>query len=426
VLLLGAVLLHLREKGPWAVALAGLAFLAKESAVVAPLLFVVADLAAGGTARVRRRRAVPVVAAAVLVGLVVVRWSVLSGGAATFGQGVGLGLGPTVLLEAQPALFGHYLLRVLVPVAGTFDGQLAPSLGLAVIAVTGLAVLALLRSIGPLRPTAPPLALGVLWAVVALLPVTLMQVIFPLKILVADRFLHLAMAGPAVAIVAALGGARSLHPRAPLVLGLVAAAALLPGQQASLHPWRSDEDLWNEVLRRDPGHARALYALAESKAITEPTRAKHFYLAYLDQVPADPGAWYRLGLLEERLALAASADAGGAVARKAGLIAAAGSFHRSIVIWVDGEQEARTRGLVAARLARATVLATLGDREAAALEAQEAAALWPRTPERIRDGQKSRWDVLRAWATSIERRDVLRAMDDAEKAVAAPRKEDPL
>jgi hypothetical protein len=396
-LLLAATTAHVRRAPAALVAgFAGLAFLAKESAVAAPLLFAAADLAAGGTALLRERRRSYLAAAAGIGALVVLRAAVLAGAGTTAGQGAGMGLGGPALLLAQPALFAWYAGRVLLPSPGTFDHQVEPG---ALLGVAGAALAVLLVSWERFRlprSAAGPIRCGALWALAALAPVTILQVVFPLKILAADRFLYLALAGPALAL-GALAGARGPAVARGL---LVAAPALLFATFPASARWASDESLWGDTLARDPGHARAFYGLAAAKEVSAPAEARRLYAAYLETVKGDAGAWFRLGMTEERLALAAESlpPEQRAANRRGHLVGAAVALDRAIRLWTAGEVEGRARGLVEARLALATVLAGLGRDGEAETEAEEAFLLWAGLPEPRRTPLEPRLGVLRRWA----------------------------
>ncbi len=390
-LLLGACLAHLRGARLATASMVGLAFLAKESAVAAPLLLVAADLAAGGPARVRARIRGPAFAALGLLPLVIARWAVLSG-SAPFGQDAGLGLGPADVALAVPSMLAHYAGRVLLPSPGTFDLQVGATVGLTAGFLALAGGLIWIGRVRPLARLAGPARAGAAWALAALVPVTLLQVVFPLKILVADRFLHLALAGPALALGAAA------DRLGPWVAGWVvpAAPALLLAALPAQARWESDERLWSPVLAEVPGNARALQGLAA--ASTDPAKQAEYYAAYLERAPGDAGAWYRRGIAEEALGNSA---AGEAVARGRFLSAAHG-LGEAVRLWVEGGAiGGRARGLTAARLARACVLARLGGTRAEVADAAASAyEAWRGEPPAARARLETRVLVLRRWAAS--------------------------
>lgn len=398
VLLLAATASHLRRARPVLVAgLVGLAFLAKEAALAAPLLLAVADLAAGGWARLRERRRSYVAAAAGLGALVAVRALVLASVDAPFGQGGGIGKGPLDTLAALPAAYAWYAGRVLLPSPGTFDVQLGASALLAMAGLAGAAVLASWERVRLPAAAAAPARCAALWALAALAPVTLLQVLFPLKILVADRFLYLALAGPALAAGAV---AVSAGPRA--VRGVLAASPLLllATLPASAR-WASDEALWQDTLDRDPGHARAFYGLAHAREAAAPEEARRLYGAYTEAVPGDPGAWFRLGMTEYRLA-SESADP---PSRTGHSFEAVHALGEAVRIWLSGETEGRARGLTEARLSRAAVLATLGKDAPAEAEAVEGYRLWTAEAADRKEALRPRVESLRAWARGAKERE---------------------
>ncbi len=396
VLLLAATLAHLRRAHVLLVAApVALAFLAKEAAVAAPLLFAAADLAAGGPARVRERWRSLAATAAGLALLVGVRAAVLAGASVPFAQAPRTGIGPMDRLADVPSMFAWYAGRVLIPTPGTFDWQLTPSALLAMAAFAGAVVLASWERIGLPRAAAGPARCGALWALAALAPVTLLQVVFPLKILVADRFLYLALAGPALAAGAA---AAAFGPRAARGL-LVASPLLLCAAMPASARWASDETLWQDTLDRDPGHPRALYGLAAAREAAEPARARLLYQAYVETTPGDPGAWFRLGMVEERLGLAAT----DMPSREGHLLGAVHPLDEAIRLWLAGEAEGRSRGLLEARLARACVLAALRQRDAAADEASEALPLYRAASPAERERLRPRISILARWAAAENR-----------------------
>ncbi len=410
LLLLVAVAIHLGGRPLAAAGVCGAAFLAKESAIVAPLLLVTADLAAGGWERVRTARRGPQAAAAIVAGLVGVRLAVLGAGPA-FSQGEGLGLGPGVLALAQPAMLGHYFLRTVVPLPGAFDLQLDPTSPWPALAAAGAVGLLLAAARVPaLRSTAAPARLAAAWSVGVLLPVTLLQVAFPLKILVADRFAYLALAGPALAAGALLdrAGGRAV------AVAAAGAPLLLFSTVPALGTWRDDTALWSAVLARDPGHPRALHGMAAAQQREGRLQdADRYYRAYLAEAPGDAGAWLQAGLVEEALAerAAAAPAEGGPEERGRRLLGASASFHTAILLWLGGDPAGRERGLPAARLARACVLASLGQGDAAEDEALEGLTLWRRLPRDLRVPLEGRRAALGRWAAGTDRGGVLVALD---------------
>ncbi|MCK6479701.1 MAG: hypothetical protein L6R43_06005 [Planctomycetes bacterium] len=403
VLLLAAVLVHLRRRGgggAWTAVLCGLAFLAKESAVVAPLLLFAADLAAGGRARLRERWRTWLPSAGVLAALVAVRAAVLSLSGVPADQGEGLGLGAAGTALEIPGMFGWYAWRFLLPSPGVFDLQALPALVLLPLVLVGLldAALALRR---PEETGRRSRVRGgvLLWALAALLPVTILQVLFPLKILVADRFLYLALAGPALAAGAAAG---SLGPGAARA-AFAGSALLLLATAPARDRWASDEALWGDTLARTPGNARALHGLAHALEAKDGVRSLSLYRAAVEAEPGNAPAWFRKGLLEERTALGAEDTP-----TRTGMgLRAVESLHRAIRLWLEGEREGRERGLVEARLARAALLASLGEEAPAAVEAMAGYDLWTAAAPPERERLLPRVAALRRWARERGRTELL-------------------
>ena len=231
-----------------------LALLSKESAIVLPVLLLVVDACRGGPVRVRLLGYLPYVVAAVVY--VVLRVVVLSG--QEFGQRGGLGLGGGELVLTLPTMLAYYLRTALVPAGLTFELRIAPAFSAPGIAALGTALLlGLLLLARASRTRARPVKLSIAWFLVALLPVTVLQLVFPLKILVANRFAYPALV--AIAILTAWLSSR----RAALPLVLVALAAFVPLTWARATVWRSDRDLWASVLATDPGNSAALFGAAD-------------------------------------------------------------------------------------------------------------------------------------------------------------------
>jgi hypothetical protein len=424
VFTLAAVLVHLRQRPAWATAcLAGLGFLSKESAVAAPLLLLVADLAAGGRERVAARWRPVAATTGVLVALVAVRAAALSSAGASFGQGPGLGLGFAGTLAAIPSMLAWYGWRTLVPTAGTFDLQLGPTLLLSTAFVGGAALLAAWPRVGLPAAGAARARAAAAWALAALLPVTLLQLLFPLGILVADRFLYLGFAGPALAAAAAADSCGERRARSLLVVSVLLLLVTLPATGR----WASDETLWGDTLRRDPGHPRALHGLAFAKEASDPAGSRRLYANYLEDAPGDAGAWLRLGMTAERLALNLPPEVlrneqEARVARRGYLLEAAQALGKAIALWDGGAPEGRSRGLTEARLARACALASLGDQPTAEDEAEAAFRAWTVEPPERRKLLEPRVEILRRWARETGRKDLASVLEGKTPALpGAPR-----
>ncbi|MHC4924753.1 MAG: hypothetical protein ACYTG4_11890, partial [Planctomycetota bacterium] len=278
---------------------------------------------------------------------------------------------------------------LLLPVPGQFDLQLEPSLLLAAMFFGGVAVLAAWNRLPLPRGGAGAVRAAAGWAVAVLVPVTLFQFVFPLKILVAERFLYLAVAGPAVATALLLQRAGSRGARA----GLLVAPALLLLTVPAAAAWKSDVSLWGSVLERDPRHARAHYGLAWAKE-SQPEEALDHYRSYLELAPGDAGAWYRRGRTEERLALLERPGPG----RRGRVQQASLSYSNAVRLWDAGETEGRERGFVDAHLRYSLMLAATGQDREAMLAGAAAFVRWTKAEERQRQASTEPLLRLQAWA----------------------------
>jgi hypothetical protein len=111
-------------------------------------------------------------------------------------------------------------------------------------------------------------------------------------------------------------------------------------------------------------------------------------------------------MLEERLGLAAKDRP----SREGHLLGAVGPLGEAIRLWLAGEAEGRARGLPEARLARACVLATLGQGNAAADEASEAVPLYRQASDEERARLRPRVEILARWAERAGRADLAAAL----------------
>jgi hypothetical protein len=200
-----------RRRG--ALALGAAALLAKEGAVVWPVLGLLASLLAGRTVMESLRRAA--VPAAIVVAYVAVRHAVLD----VPGQEGGLGHG-TAGAKQITAMLGHQAWYTLFPVSTVYDWQMPwddPPAAATIAGVFALLAIAWKETRAP-----------ALWFSAALVPTLFVQAVVPLNIMVADRFLEFAL--PAAALVAA----RCVTAQR----GAAAAAALLVLSPAARSPRR--------------------------------------------------------------------------------------------------------------------------------------------------------------------------------------------
>lgn len=213
------------------------ALLAKEQAVVWPLLVPLSGLLAGRRPGEAARAAL---APAIVTGVfLLVRSALLEQPLQEGGLGQGTA-GPRELAS----MVAHQVWTVFVPARLLFDWQLpgagSPPAGAVLIALASAAALVWRRTRVP-----------ALWGLVALAPTLFVQAVVPLNILVADRFLLFAL--PVVAIAVARG---ARLPRGDVgAAGVVLCLGVL--LQAALPAWRSEERLWQRTADSVPDHARA-------------------------------------------------------------------------------------------------------------------------------------------------------------------------
>lgn len=167
----------------------------------------------------------------------------------------------------------------------------------------------------------------------------------------ADRYTYVAGVVPAVALAAALGLAvRRSGPRSRLVLGLVAAAAVLAlglGTRRELPHWRDSVSLWSRAVRLDPRSDVALYNLASALADAgDEAGAAERYRELLALVPDHVPARRNLALLEAK-----------DLERRAGSAAAAGRLDTAIDLY--GQALQRDPARLHSRASRGMALAQL-------------------------------------------------------------------
>jgi hypothetical protein len=279
-----AVLLYAGDRRVLAHAALALALLSKEHAVVVPGLWLAWDvclrperLGLGAGAPVSPARALPrallggvVPGLAVVVGFLLYRSHEVGARMAQVEGHLGGSLVAAVL--TMTAGLGWYGATILFPYGPTFDAVVdvretvldaGVLLGLLVL---GALAWALARGRGRVR-------LGVAWFLLALVPVS--NVLVPLKIPTADRFLYLPLMGLSFCL-AGLVEARALRLRLGSV-GIPAAAWIFPSLALAgmltvvrVGDWRSSEDLLNAGLRVHPKSRRLIWeeaAVAAEKAV---------------------------------------------------------------------------------------------------------------------------------------------------------------
>jgi tetratricopeptide (TPR) repeat protein len=222
-------------------AIASLAFLlalfSKPSAVVVPLIAIILDF---GFLRRPARRAVasilPWLCAAGLFAIIAQR--------AQPGPDVPIWLRPIVAMDA----LGFYLGHLFWPAHLTVDYARTPgSLWISHRWIaTSLSALAVTVVLWLLRRRARGIGLAALVAVAALIPVLgLVPFVFQRYSTVADRYVYLAMLGPALALAAIRG-------RAMLTIAAALIAFLAWQTTMQIKTWRDDDALVGHILKLDP------------------------------------------------------------------------------------------------------------------------------------------------------------------------------
>ncbi|MCU0728434.1 MAG: hypothetical protein MUE73_22055, partial [Planctomycetes bacterium] len=245
-----ALLLHLRPGFPAAtcsVAAFLAALLSKESALFFPLAF----LLMGAVRREPRWRRLAA-HAGILVVYVLVRFEVL--GTQAFGQEGGIGLGPASLTAGLLSSGPYYAALILFPWWISFEIRLVWDA--ATVAGGFLLLSGVLAAIWVTRRRQPGVCIGLAFVVLALLPVTALQYLIPLKIMVANRFAYPALVG--VSILGAMLSGRGRKP-AILLTAVVSCFLLLTLREAP--KWVDSRRLWTSVLSRDPDNPVALFGL---------------------------------------------------------------------------------------------------------------------------------------------------------------------
>jgi tetratricopeptide (TPR) repeat protein len=251
----------------------------------------------------------------------------------------------------------YYVRAMLIPVGLSFELRIAvtPVAGaMGAVVGLGLPVLAWMC-----RDRARPFALSVGWLLVALLPVTLLQLVFPLRILVANRFAYPALVAAALLLV-------WLASRGPrfVALAIVVVVAFVPLTAVRAAVWREPETLWGDVLSDDPGNAVALLGLGHGRYLAKDWPAAAEYLRRATEaVPLRPDAHALLGRCYEHLG---AEHPEGSKEREEGFRAALKAYNNAVRLWQGGPYARETRQLYRPALLDAAFMAVLnsnGDKE---------------------------------------------------------------
>lgn len=334
--MLAAVLLH--DRGGRAAAAASvvafaLALLAKESAVALPLLLVAMDGFRGGWRRIAARWQALAAHGTVLVLYLGARAAVLGG---AFGQAGGRDLSEGLLAVSLLGAGFYYLRALVLPAGLTFELHLPTGIDAPWLPVAGLAAAAGLAFLAwRLRRRAPAVTLAVLWLGAVLLPVTAAQLLFPLKILVANRFAYPAVVAGALA----LAWIASRGPRYA-ALAAVAVLAFAPLSAARAETFSTPRRLWTSVIERDPDNAVALLGLGTVKARAERWAEAEALLRR--SVAADPRHPEVAALHGEALEHLATEAEDGSAREHRFLQGAFDAYHVAIRTWQGGVEEGRS------------------------------------------------------------------------------------
>jgi tetratricopeptide (TPR) repeat protein len=140
---------------------------------------------------------------------------------------------------------------------------------------------------------------GLLWALVALLPV---GQLLPYGELIAEHNSYLPLAGFSLAIGDGIGSLASRRYQWAWGLAVLLVAVLSARSLARVPVWANDVTLWQATLEVAPRAARSRHNLAVAQAQRgQLLEARASFLAALELVPGDPDVLLGLGSMEERL-----------------------------------------------------------------------------------------------------------------------------
>ncbi|MBI4391205.1 MAG: tetratricopeptide repeat protein [candidate division NC10 bacterium] len=376
----------------WAAAAAAflLALLAKEVAVVAPLLAALVLGGQPGREGWRRVRAgAPLLALMGATFLLYVGLRTLALGSPALGLSGGPPLADRALLAFRVIPLSLRLLvwpvglnptHVVAPPSGPLD----PGLLLGVLLA---ALVAALASTWGRR--VPGLGVGLVWLALAWLPVSNLLPIAGFA--VAERYLYLPSAGLCLALAGAAAGAlaagvRWREARAPAVGVVLLTLGALAAVQAEL--WRDPRTFYEGLVRSNPGSPLAHNNLGEVYLLAgEDVRAEEAFLTAAHLRPADAAALSNLGLVAQRRgdfqearrlyreALAARPEHAAAWNNLGTLYEAEGEWARAAAAYREAVRLAPVTPRYLGNLADA--LAAQGRREEAAVLLERAIALDP-------------------------------------------------
>lgn len=218
-------------------------------------------------------------------------------------------------LATEPWVLLHYVAMFFLPVALTADTDLGLVSSIAdwrvlagTLFVAGLIALAAFTS---RSARTRPVAFGLLWFLVALVPTSS---VVPLAEVANDHRMYFPFVGLALAAACAgslLAGALAQRPlgRAVPVAALLLLAAAAWGTWQRNQVWRTEESLWQDVTRKSPGNARGWmnYGLA-LMGRGEYAGAERAYQTALALAPGYGTLHVNLGVLKGKLGRPAEAE----------------------------------------------------------------------------------------------------------------------
>ncbi|HEV3141738.1 MAG TPA: hypothetical protein VGY57_14535, partial [Vicinamibacterales bacterium] len=289
--------------------------LAKEQAAMfAPLLFVYVALLE------RQRSIADIFRPAELIATLRATWPafLVCGALAVLGQRMAATFAPGGAsrwhyLISQPFVIVHYIATFFLPIGLSADSDWEPltnPLDHRVIAgvLVILGVLAVAWTASKRRETRP-IAFGLLWFVIALLPTSS---VVPLAEVLNDHRTYFPYVGLALAAAAALQIAirRLRIPlRAAVVVAVIALVAMAYGTRRRNIVWRTEESLWLDVTQKSPRNGRGLmtYGVIQMGKANYAAADEYFQRA-LEYVPEYSYLHVKIGILKGALGETAEAE----------------------------------------------------------------------------------------------------------------------